>query len=247
MIVVTGCEEKYFPGVKALHNSIKANTPEGELDLYCLVYGNDALVKKVQDCGIKTIKNPQFPAGTKFPIGGMWEGREEDMPVMYCRMLIPELFPNEKRVMWLDADTIVMRSIIDLETMDFGKYSIGMPVARKTIKFEKPCRMFNSGVMMFDVPRWRSSDMTERYIWLMNNWPEDKDVKGVVETLLNELLRGEGFEIPLTFHVNGKKKRTDKHTRILHFTCVKPWDHYDVSTKAQHVQRVIHQNWEKYR
>lgn len=42
LTVVTACEDKYKPGVVALWNSIKKNVPEGEIDFYCMYYGEDA-------------------------------------------------------------------------------------------------------------------------------------------------------------------------------------------------------------
>lgn len=237
MIVITGCDQKYLPGVRALRNSIDKHADD--IELWCLAYGDNELVGDLTSLGINVIVNPNFPEDTRFPIGGMWVGREEDMPVMYSRILIPEMFDDEERVMWLDADTLVKGSLDEL--LDFDMQ--GHPVAMPPLKEDKWC----AGVMLFDVQEWNDSNVLDEYLALMNTYKAAP--RGVVETLLNECLEGRIATLPEGYYFNAKKRDPDKGDRILHFPVVVPWD-LSINlgkAKPEHIRKAVKKHWEPYR
>lgn len=89
---------------------------------------------------------------------------------VYSRLFIPELLPEDGRVLYLDCDTLVDGSLEDL----FGLDMHGRPLAlsgdcipRAYAKFvgipdNRP--YFNSGVMLMDLARWRACGCTEHLL-----------------------------------------------------------------------------------
>lgn len=248
--VVTGCTDYYFPGVKALSNSIKRNVPPGEVDLYCIAYGDASLVAKIEAEGIKAIDNPKFPEGTRFPVGGLWKTGGWSMEAMYCRILIPELFQEEDRVLWLDADTLVLKSLAELETLDFNGYSTAQPrpnrLRPELLKSGQKHR-HTCAVLLFNVPEWNRTDSTSKYISLMNAY--NKDAGGVVETLLNDFLMDDVCSLEGKWHVNAKRGGNVKWAHILHFPVIIPWDtgRYVTTPKPAHMVSAVKKLWEPYR
>ena len=53
--LVTAINEAYFPGLKALYNSYKANAGHG-FDFHCIVDGDAELFAQVDALGVKTLK-----------------------------------------------------------------------------------------------------------------------------------------------------------------------------------------------
>lgn len=87
------------------------------------------------------------------------------------RMFISEIFPEDvKRVLYLDADTIVLSDISDLYDHDLKDCTLGMVYDslgeshKEEIGLKKDEGYYNSGVILFDVHKWRERDYTGRII-----------------------------------------------------------------------------------
>jgi lipopolysaccharide biosynthesis glycosyltransferase len=93
--------------------------------------------------------------------------------IAYARLLIPALFqPNVRRVIYLDADVLVLSDLLPLFTVDMD----GAPVAAVCDLLDgelsrgntavgslpKVAAYFNSGVLLIDLPRWREEKISER-------------------------------------------------------------------------------------
>ena len=85
--IVTSCDEKYIPAAKALRNSIVANSNCGA-ELILLAHGIEDAYEELKTLYDKVIMNAEAVAS---PIGGEWT---YEMPAMYSRVLIPELFAD---------------------------------------------------------------------------------------------------------------------------------------------------------
>lgn len=247
LTVVTACDDRYAEGVAALWSSIRTNAPN-TVDLWCLAYGDKMLYQDLEEIGIKVIDkwNASFPEGTRFPIGGMWKGYSwEAMAAMYSRVLVPKIFDVQDRVLWLDADTLVLDDINELLDFEMHGHLTAQPIARRRSRFgDFPS--FNSGVMLFDVEAWNAEDTTDKMIHLMNNW-DGPEPGGVVETLLNFHFAGNIEELPVHYHWNAKRKRLRSDTKIAHFPCCRPWDADDMATKPPHYRKLVEEVWEPYR
>jgi lipopolysaccharide biosynthesis glycosyltransferase len=246
--VITGCTDYYFPGVKALANSIARNTPDGEVDLYCIAYGGSDLQTRLEAIDVTPIMNPPFPKDTRFPVGGQWTGSFWSMEAMYCRILLPQLFPNDERVLWLDADTLVMKSLAELETLDFGGHTTAQPCLgmRKSTKARKhDGKQHCCAVLLYNVQAWNAVGATEAYLQLMQDY--DGAPGGVVETLMNEFLGNEVMSLERKWHFNAKRGR-DNTAHIYHFPVIIPWDtdRYINHPKPPQMVANVKEIWEPY-
>lgn len=89
---------------------------------------------------------------------------------MYFRLLIPELFPEYDKVLYLDCDTVVLGDISELYQNEFSGELLGgvrnlmHQKMRKYVKFSLGLRednYINSGVLLFNCEQCRSEKYTE--------------------------------------------------------------------------------------
>lgn len=120
------------------------------------------------------------------------------------------LFPDEvldesvDKLLYLDADTIVNGSLVDLLRMDMRGKTLGMILDslggshKGQIGLAKTDEYFNSGVILFDMSRWRSwkySEKIEKHVTEQrNNYPApDQD-------LLNIVCRNDIFRLDVIYN-----------------------------------------------
>lgn len=89
----------------------------------------------------------------------------------YARLFISSDLPNElERVLYLDCDTIINQSIRELWNLDMhGKTLAALMDAfskayRRNINLQPEDVMFNSGVMLIDLKRWRGRGIEDRLL-----------------------------------------------------------------------------------
>jgi lipopolysaccharide biosynthesis glycosyltransferase len=101
---------------------------------------------------------------------------------MYFRLVMAELLPTElDRVIYLDADVIVRRSLRDLWQADVGVAPIGavrdayLPWMVRNSRFHwrdvgvaPDAPFFNSGVLVVDLERWRAREVGSRALGLLS-------------------------------------------------------------------------------
>ena len=84
----------------------------------------------------------------EFPHLKSWRGTMA--PNAKC--FVDEIFPDYvERLLFLDADTVVAGSVIELQHMDMGGAALGVVPGITKLKGI----VFNSGVLLFDLPAWR--------------------------------------------------------------------------------------------
>lgn len=251
MKIVTACDEAYFPGVKALWNSIQQNAPDSNVELWCLAYGDVPLGVELASLGIHVIMNPEYPEDTALPIGGWWE--DHQMPAMYARLLIPELFPDDERITWLDADMIVRKELIELEATPFEGHPIaafgnGQAMRKYTPLIDDGVLGFCTAVMPINIQEWIGQRVTEKCFTVMNNHdPRDMQMFGVVETVMNIVLPGQFALLDEKWHFVPKRREATDYHHILHFSCLRPWDAEWMKRKPLHYQKMVKKLWEPYR
>jgi len=123
----------------------------------------------------------------------------------YARLFIEKLLPKEvQRVLYLDCDIIINEKIDDLWNLDmhdktaavlmdaFSKYY------RKNINLKPDDLMFNSGVMLIDVKRWKEREVERRLIEFISSH------KGIIQQgdqgALNHVLCNDTFCFPPKFN-----------------------------------------------
>lgn len=164
---------------------------------------------------------------------------------MYYRILAQFLLPESlDRVLWLDADLVVLKSINDFYNTNFSgkKYIVaqdmsdGLPwvnIVKRKINLPQNTKYFNSGVLLINLELLRRTtqidNIIDKCISMRNvlTYP-DQDI-------LNYLYCGQvGYVDPLKYNyqLSGKKrldKKTLKNIVILHYTGkLKPWFYWNI-------------------
>ncbi|WP_225363506.1 glycosyltransferase family 8 protein [Ligilactobacillus agilis] len=87
----------------------------------------------------------------------------------YARIFLTDIFsPNVKRVLYLDCDTLIVKSINELWNLDLEGNTIAAlkdafsKYYRKNVDLAPDDIMFNSGVMLIDLEKWRSDKVEDK-------------------------------------------------------------------------------------
>ena len=93
----------------------------------------------------------------EFPHLKSWRGTMA--PNAKC--FVDQIFPDYvERLLFLDADTVVTGSVMELQRMDMSGAALGVVPANTTLKRI----VFNSGVLLFDLSAWRREGCHEMII-----------------------------------------------------------------------------------
>lgn len=211
--------------------SVRRHSPD--VDLIVLAIG-------LSCCEVQRIE-AQFPACSR------WQVRPLDPRIFdaatinsrhlsraaYAPLFLDDILPDRRRVIWLDADTIVLGDLSPLWVMDLdGGLIAATPddfisedelAATKT----QAGSYFNSGVMVLDLENWRASGFGVRARARMlagNLICEDQSV-------LNELARGRVTLLERTWNFHAMRFHEYRPglrppaPRIVHFCGqLKPWN-----------------------
>lgn len=235
MIAVTAINEKYWPGLVALRNSIRANSPK--IELHCICHGDEKLSNDIMNIGVVAISPPKMDC--KLPTSSEWPNK---IPAMYSRLWIPNMY-TEDRVLWLDADTIVLRDLSPLFNMDMGEFPIastvsddprGKPRMVHTMidgLSKGNFKGITSGVILFNIHEYREQRILKQCQIIMN---ESKlNLKFVVQSVLNLALRGDFLELDPMWQIQGNRKgmylKVDQGAWIVHYVGVTPWEPKDLT------------------
>lgn len=170
---------------------------------------------------------------------------------MYYRILIPRCFSNQKKVIYLDCDMVVLGNLKDLFNIDLGDCMIGAcrnlmhakmrNYVKATLNLD-PVKYFNSGMIVFNIEKCHE---LEKKVWsIINkykklNYP-DQDLLNVVcedhvyyfDPAWNWLFHLERLQLSknASLHLNEEDwelfQQKKNEVGILHYTGdQKPWDY----------------------
>lgn len=113
----------------------------------------------------------------------------------YARLYVASELPkNLDRVLYLDCDIIVKKSICELWNLDFHGKTIGALMDsfskyyRANIELEENDIMFNSGVMLINLDKWRNDRVEDKlldFISRKKGWIQQGD-QGVLNAVLSK-------------------------------------------------------------
>jgi lipopolysaccharide biosynthesis glycosyltransferase len=115
-------------------------------------------------------------------------------PAMWYRLLLPELLPDQPRVLYLDVDTLIVDRLDELWQMPLEGYSLAaidsvvdprLHQRIATLGLAPGARYFNSGVLLLNLQRLRETRASQRLMTLARSrgaeflWP-DQDALNLV-------------------------------------------------------------------
>jgi lipopolysaccharide biosynthesis glycosyltransferase len=133
------------------------------------------------------------------------------------RLALPEVFPTEERVLWLDTDTIVEKDIGGLFDIDMdGNY---VAAVAEPVRSSYPFVYHNSGVLLMDLDRIRRDGVHKKWIHLVNTMPytaPDQDA-------INLFCQGEILTLPFEYNSAGHITREAADPYIRHHAGSLKW------------------------
>jgi lipopolysaccharide biosynthesis glycosyltransferase len=195
-------------------------------------------------------------------VGVLQGARFRNWPSMaiYFRLLAPILLPKDiTRVIYLDSDLIVRKSLSELWSVDCGKRGIvavhdaGMTTHARRLGIQED-EYFNSGVMLIDLEIWRNDKIHEQVIRFIIENPEKIEYPD--QDGLNAVIHGDWVRVSYTWNAQHKPKlgeanrliMADPH--IVHFSGigVKPWYYgIDHPFKSEYRKYRKATPWPRYR
>ena len=161
----------------------------------------------------------------------------------YYRLEIPWLLPNEDKALYLDYDTIVLKSLWDMYNIDLTGYFLAAVEdawkykrARELNKYQRDMRHYCSGVMLLNLKQWRETNIREKFKKLAK---QHKKVfiladQFLINTVINknvyyldfswnlQLPRFERGE-PIQYDDLVAYEKSQKNPKIIHYNFGKPW------------------------
>ncbi len=165
IVLLTTLDSNYLPQLQVLLTSLKVNNPEEKISLYLLHSGLTVEELSGVRCRCETY-------GYQFSHICVGDELFQDAPVtrqypkeMYYRLLAPHLLPkDEKRILYIDPDTLVINPIRPLWEKDLeggifaaaahtGKTELANSVNKLRLGTERD--YYNSGVLLIDLEAGR--------------------------------------------------------------------------------------------
>jgi hypothetical protein len=184
---------------------------------------------------------PELPANSRLVLHQLPEMSFERRPrqarlgnshVSWARLFLPLYVPPATgRVLYLDSDTLVTGDISELFEMQFST-SVAAVQEPKTIRkwlnvsvpnVPDTARMYNSGVLLVNLPLWKAQNVTERLLELTSIQPFNND-----QVIFNVLFHEIGVtQLPYRWNVFNlgccSVKVKVEVKGVYHWSCSRKW------------------------
>ena len=150
----------------------------------------------------------------------------------YYRLFLHEMLPEYGRVLYLDSDIVVQADVRELFETDLCGFALGAmkdfgptrlkqyAYIRNTLKLERPGGYFNSGVLLMDLEKLRSSEFSRQ---VRENISSGLSFKWVDQDVLNRIFDGRIRYLDPAWNYMALPGKHPERKKILHFPGVKPW------------------------
>jgi lipopolysaccharide biosynthesis glycosyltransferase len=177
----------------------------------------------------------------------------------YYRIFLPEILPPQvRRVIYLDSDVIVRRSVDELWSVELGGNAVAAVMKPRAAEFKAvglkaETDYFNSGVLVIDTSLWREQKVREKALDFALHHPGC--VHGHDQPALNHVFAGRWTRLDLRWnqqfkffmHTAGYLRMSRTELRqlrrdpfIIHYTtCAKPWNPLNEHPLRHHYYEVL--------
>lgn len=153
----------------------------------------------------------------------------------YYRIMMPELLPNLKKILYLDCDIIVLGDIYELYNINIDNYffaAVEEPVTDRQKELGMPIntKYFNAGIMLINLKKWQEFNVSKKLIDFIKN--NSKKLKYWDQDAMNAILYNKWLNIHsknnyTTLLTRNSISKTEKDDiSIIHYTeMLKPWNY----------------------
>ncbi len=162
--------------------------------------------------------------------------RDYYTPAIYYRLMIPEMFPQYEKVLYMDCDTVLLTDVAKLYDIDIGENYIGavadqaVAAVPQFVEYTKNAlgisadKYFNSGVIVMNLKKFREIDFYDKFNAVLRSYDftvaPDQDC-------LNLICKDKVYYYDAGWNKMPIDGKDDKKPMLLHYNLtMKPW-HYD--------------------
>ena len=247
MNLLMAINKNYFPQMETLLYSLASSNNKG-IDLYLMHRElTEDQVKKLDEIVCRELDGKLYEINLKDSFLDGAKIKHHFSVEMYYRIFASEYLPSDlERILWLDADIVVIKSIKNFYFMDFCEKSMVVCAhreknekceiskeAKERLKLSGEQPYFNSGVILMNLEKIRGEfnhEYTMNLILKMNdilNYP-DQDILNILYR--NDVLWLDYKEYNYQIHYDWKfvneKEHIENNVKIIHYAGpAKPWQY----------------------
>ncbi len=232
-------DEKYMPYLAVALTSLKAHKTAGRAYKIHVLYtgdlnGHSKKIKKLEEDGFSIFFVDVAEKMSR--INDCIHCRDYYTPAIYYRLMIPEMFPEYDKAVYMDCDTVLLTDIAKLYDEDIGDNYIGavadqaVAAVPQFVEYTKNAlgilaeQYFNSGVIVMNLKQFRSMDFYEKFNAVLRSYDftvaPDQDCLNLICKNKVHFYDGGWNKMPIA----GVDGSTPK---LIHYNLtMKPW-HYD--------------------
>jgi lipopolysaccharide biosynthesis glycosyltransferase len=220
MKIVTATDQNYIPGALTLIKSLWYH--HYPIEVLICEDGDYQALREIE-IPIRYVKIPK-----QLPEYG------HITRTMYCRLMIPQLYPEEDRILYIDADCLVLRTLdylagLDMKSKGYPTAAVldgGAPFIKDQVKGSKSMApAFNSGVLLMDLDVWRAKKIGEAAISLVLTRPGEMTFPD--QSALNYVHDGNFFVLDPIWNSQVHSTGIVESAHIIHYHGpLKPWMGY---------------------
>lgn len=124
-------------------------------------------------------------------------------PIGYSTLFLSE-FLNEDKIIYLDADTLVLNSLKDLNNYDMEKYYCGavldvpLPTVKEDLGFSSNDEYFNAGFLLLNLKKIREDNIYDLFLKNIT-----KSYRFHDQDIINVCLKNKILKLPLNYNLFG--------------------------------------------
>ncbi len=237
--VFFAADENYMPYLAVALTSLKENKSEGfDYKIHVLYTGDlngySKKIQKLEEEGFSIFFEDVTEKINR--INDCIHCRDYYTPAIYYRLMIPEMFPQYDKVVYMDCDTVLLEDVAKLYTIDIGDNYIGavadqaVAAVPQFVEYVKNAlgisaeHYFNSGVIVMNLKQFRAIDFYEKFNAVLRSYDftvaPDQDCLNLICKDKVHYYDGGWNRMPIA----GLGEETPK---LIHYNLtMKPW-HYD--------------------
>ena len=158
--------------------------------------------------------------------------------VTYYRLFIQGLFPQFKKVLYLDCDIVVLRDVADLFDVELGENMLAGAVEQFVANIPEysnyanyalgldSSKYVNAGILVMDLEKFREENVEEKFTYMLTNF--NFELVDSDQAYINFLCRGRILILPPSWNKTNYQPDRYGEKNIVHYALAeKPW-HSDV-------------------
>ena len=240
MHIAISFDHNYLNPFYALISSIFDNNSDVYIEFHCIIK-DDVTADQLAEINEYIIKNGcvlnQYKVDenllSQFVISGTWT------TAVYYKMFFPLLVPDKvEKLIYLDTDMLVVGNLKSIFEINIDSYALGAVYDnyvknQPEIGIIEENKYFNSGMLLFNVPRWNELKLSEQAIAFLAQYPEK--IKFVDQCALNAVCVGHWLKLPVKYNllysyipqdISSKElNEFIKDKIVIHFTLQRPWNY----------------------